>query len=143
MSLLNLKKFGTLAACVGLLALVAAQGCSSDDTQATPSHAGSGGKSAASGGGEDKGGSGSKAGEGNNGGAAGNPDEATGGVAGEDGEGGMGGEPSVDPSCVGKDGCYSCEPKTNTQFLNACVEGGCPATFDNSKLTKLNLVGTL
>lgn len=143
MSLLNLKKFGTLAACVGLLALVAAQGCSSDDKQATPSHAGSGGKSAASGGSEDKGGSGSKAGEGNNGGAAGNPDEATGGVAGEDGEGGMGGEPSVDPSCVGKDGCYSCEPKTNTQFLNACVEGGCPANFDNSKLTKLNLVGTL
>ena len=139
MSLLNLKKFGFLAASVGLFALVAAQGCSSDDTQASP---GSGGKSSAGSAGSDKAGSGPKAGS-SNGGSAGTTDEPTAGAAGEDGEGGEGGEAPVDPGCIGEDDCYKCEPKTNSQLLNACVEGGCPATFDNNTLSKLNLVGTL
>jgi hypothetical protein len=139
MSLLNLKKFGFLAASVGLFALIAIQGCSSDDTQATP---GSGGKGSAGSAGSDKAGSGPKAGS-SNGGSAGTTEEPTAGAAGEDGEGGAGGEAPVDPGCLGDDDCYKCEPKTNNQFLNACVEGGCPASFDNSTLSKLNLVGTL
>jgi hypothetical protein len=139
MSLLNLKKFGFWAASVGLFALVAIQGCSSDDTQATP---GSGGKNSTAGS-AGKGGSGPKAGS-SNGGASGSEDQPSdGGSAGEDGQGGEGGEAPVDPGCLGPDDCYKCEPKTNNQFLNACVEGGCPATFDNSTLSKLNLVGTL
>lgn len=143
MSLLNLKKFGSLAACVGLCAFIAVQGCSSDDKQATP---GTGGKSSSAGSaGSNKAGSESKGGSSNNnGGSAGVPDvEETGGVAGEGGAGGEGGEAPVDPGCLGANDCYKCEPKTNSQFLNACVEGGCPASFDNSTLSKLNLVGTL
>jgi hypothetical protein len=141
MSLLNLKKFGFLAASLGLFALGAIQGCSSDDTQATP---GSGGKSSAAGSaGSNKAGSGPKAGS-SNGGSSGEEDQPSeGGTAGETGEGGAGGEAPVDPGCLGDDDCYKCEPKTNNQFLNACVEGGCPASFDNSTLSKLNLVGTL
>src|SRR6185369_633742 len=141
MSLLNLKKFGFLAASVGLLALVAIQGCSSDDTQATP---GSGGKNSTAGSAGSKGGSGPNAGS-SNGGSSGEEDQpmTDGGAAGENGEGGAGGEAPVDPGCLGEDDCYKCEPKTNNQFLNACVEGGCPASFDNSTLSKLNLVGTL
>lgn len=141
MSLLNLKKFGFMAAGVGLFAILAAQGCSSDDPQAAPS-AGAGGKSNTAGAaGSKAGGAGNKAGEANNGGSAGTigPDD----TAGSGGEGGEGGAAPIDPGCIGDDGCYSCPPKTNSQFLNACVEGGCPATFDNSKLTKLGLVGTL
>jgi len=143
MSLLNLKKFGFLVASMGLCALVALQGCSSDDNQATP---GTGGKNSSAGAaGSNKAGSGSKAGSGN-GGSSGQEDEPSeGGAAGGsgEGEGGAGGEASVDPGCLGEDDCYKCEPKTNSQFLNACVEGGCPASFDNSTLPKLNLVGTL
>jgi hypothetical protein len=143
MSLLNLKKFGFMAAGVGLFAIVAAQGCSSDDPQATPS-GGTGGKSNTAGSaGSKSGGAANKAGAENNGGSAGvPPDEETAGSDG-DGDGGEGGAAPIDPGCIGDDGCYSCPPKTNSQFLNACVEGGCPANFDNSKLTKLGLVGTL
>ncbi|HEY0462952.1 MAG TPA: hypothetical protein VGC79_02030 [Polyangiaceae bacterium] len=140
MSLLNLKKFGFMAASVSLLAIVAAQGCSSDDTQATPS-GGSGGKPS-TGGAAGKAGSEDKGGDANNGGTAGVVED-TAGAGGVDAEGGAGGEPPVDPGCIGDDDCYSCPPKTNSQFLNACVEGGCPANFDNSKLSKIDLVGTL
>ncbi|HET7538416.1 MAG TPA: hypothetical protein VFK05_01045 [Polyangiaceae bacterium] len=140
MSFLKLKKFGVLAAGAGLLAVLAMQGCSSDETQAAPS-AGAGGKANAGAAGKLTGGESAKAG---NGGSAGTPDEEPNAGAGNvDGEGGAAGEPAVDPGCIGDDGCYSCAPKTNNQFLNACVEGGCPATFDNSTLSKLNLVGTL
>jgi hypothetical protein len=143
MSLLNLKKFGVLAACVGLFAAIGMQGCSSSDNQATPS-AGSGGKvSNAGSGGKPAAGETSKAGD-SNGGSAGTTDEQpTAGMGPIDGEGGAAGEGSVEPGCIGDNGCYSCTPTTNNQFLNHCVEGGCPATFDNSKLSKLNLVGTL
>lgn len=140
MSLLNLKKFGFMAASVGLLAIVAAQGCSSDDTQAAPS-GGSGGK-ASTGGSAGKPGSAGKGGETENGGSAGVVED-TAGAGGVDAEGGAGGEAPIDPGCIGDDGCYSCTPKTNNQFLNACVEGGWPAKFDNSKLTKIDWVGTL
>ena len=67
-------------------------------------------------------------------------------AAAENNEAGAGGEAGlrpVNPSCVDATGCYSCAPKTNDQFLNQCVAGGCPAHFDNTTLTKLNLVGTL
>jgi hypothetical protein len=141
MSLLNLKMFGFMAVGVGLLSIVSAQGCSSDDPQVEPS-AGSGGKSSTAGAAGSKAGSGSHAGAANNGGSAGSTDE-TAGAAGEEAEGGAAGAATVDPSCIGDDDCYSCAPKNNSQFLNHCVEGGCPATFDNRTLSKLNLVGTL
>ena len=141
MSVYQAKKFGYLAAGAAFLALVVAQGCGDDTAdQATPSggsagasHAGAGGKT--SGGGA--GGKTSGGGSGNVGGEA--PTE--GGAAGDMG---MGGEAGASPvNCDGPAGCYSCTPKTNDQFLNHCVEGGCPATFNNATLTKINLVGTL
>jgi len=147
MSSLNLKKFGVLAGGVGLFAIVLAQGCSSDDPQAGPS-AGAGGRSNTAGvGGKPstaEAGAGAKAGSANNGGGAAGvtEDNTNAGAAGE-AEGGAAGAATVDPSCVGDDGCFSCEPKNNNQFLNHCVEGGCPASFANSTLTKINLVGTL
>jgi hypothetical protein len=51
------------------------------------------------------------------------------------GEAGMGG---VAPDCEDEAdmGCYSCTPKTLTQFLNACPTTGCEP-FDNSALTSI------
>ena len=145
MSFFKAKKLGFLAAGVTALALFAGQGCSSDDdSQAAPS-AGSSGKTGSAG----KSGSGNEAGDTtSNGGTgdtgnSGNEGGAAGAAAGEAGAAGAAGTPPVDPGCLGANDCYSCAPKTNDQFLNACVEGGCPAHFDNGTLTKLNLVGTL
>ena len=145
MSLLKAKKLGLLAASVGLLAMVAAQGCGSSDEQASPTAGSSaGGKSGAGTGGK---GSAGTAGKNSSGGATGGGDVNEGGtgnetsMGGDANEGGMGGEPGT--ACDGPDGCYSCTPTTNKQFLNHCVAGGCPASFDNSTLTKLNKVGTL
>lgn len=136
---LNAKKLSFLALGVTLLA-VALQGCGSDDKQATPSSGGS-----TSGGAVGTAGSTNHAGA-NNGGssndAAGEGPGGAGPGPSEAGAAGMG-EAGAGPECTGPDGCYSCDPKTNNQFLNHCVEGGCPAHFDNSTLAKLNLVGTL
>jgi hypothetical protein len=147
MSLLKAKKLGLLAASVGLLAMVAAQGCGdSSDGQASPTAgAPAGGKSGAGTGGKGSAGSAGKNSSGGKGGdtsEGGSGNETSMGGDSNPGEGGMGGE-GPGPNCDGPDGCYSCTPTTNTQFLNHCVEGGCPATFDNTTLTKLNLVGTL
>ncbi|HEY5372260.1 MAG TPA: hypothetical protein VIK01_01175 [Polyangiaceae bacterium] len=149
MSRFNAKKLGFLAAGITTLALFAAQGCSSsgDDSQATPTagagggHAGSAGKSGAGAGNVgDSGATNNNGGSGN----TGNTDAGAGGTGDvTGGDAGAAGTPPVDPGCVGADGCYSCAPKTSSQFLNACVAGGCPAHFDNTTLTKLNLVGTL
>jgi hypothetical protein len=150
MSLFKAKKLSFLAAGVTVVALFAAQGCgSSDDSQAAPTagaagaHAGSTGKSGAGNG--DSGATNSNGGSGNTG-NTGNTDAGTGGTdnnPGDAGAAGAAGAPVVDPGCVDATGCYSCAPKTNDQFLNQCVAGGCPAHFDNTTLTKLNLVGTL
>ncbi len=142
MSRFEAKKLGYLAAVAGVLTLIAVQGCSSDDTQASPT-AGAGGKLDGGAGGKANGGASGKdsgGGAGNVGGDAGTGAvEETGGTPGEAGAGGEGGA----VNCDGEDGCYSCTPTTNAQLLNHCVPGGCPATFDNSTLTKFNLVGTL
>lgn len=57
----------------------------------------------------------------------------TGGTAGTGGAGGAGGA----SNCTGTDfpNCYSCAPKTNDQYLNACKSGCQP--FDNSTLSEL------
>ena len=152
MSRLNAKKLGFLAAGITTLALFAAQGCSSsDDSQAAPpaagaggGHAGSAGKSGAGAGNSDAGATNNNGGSGN----TGNTGNSEGGVGASDtngdaGAAGEAGSPPVNPSCVDATGCYSCAPKNSNQFLNACVAGGCPAHFDNTTLTKLDLVGTL
>jgi hypothetical protein len=150
MSSFKAKKLSLLAASI-TVALLVAQGCSSsgDDSQAAPTagaagaHAGSTGKSGAGNG--DSGAPTSNGGSGNTG-NTGNIDAGTGGTdnnPGDAGAAGAAGAPVVDPGCVDATGCYSCVPKTNDQFLNQCVAGGCPAHFDNTTLTKLNLVGTL
>jgi hypothetical protein len=150
MSQVKVKRLGYLAAGVALLALFAAQGCGDDNNdQAAPTagaggahnpNAGAGGKAPTSAGAGGKApGNAGAGGKANPGGGAGPIDGA--GAPGEGGEGGEAGSGSE--NCDGPDGCYSCTPKTNTQFLNHCVSGGCPATFDNSTLTKIDLVNTL
>jgi hypothetical protein len=151
MSPFKAKKLGFLAVGITALALFAAQGCSSgDDSQASPpaggaggSHAGATGKSGS--GNSQAGTTNSNGGSGNTG-NTGNDNAGAGGAVDNNDEAGAGGEagaPVVPPGCVDATGCYSCAPQTNDQFLNACVAGGCPAHFDNTTLTKLNLVGTL
>lgn len=155
MSHAKAKKLGYLAAGAAIFALVAAQGCGSDsDTQAKPtagaggahSMAGAGGKADGAGAGGKSNGSAGKTNS--NGGmedTAGAPPSEGGAPDNPHGEGGSGGEAGATgpDNCDGPDGCYSCTPKTNDQLLNHCVPGGCPATFDNSTLSKLNQVGTL
>jgi hypothetical protein len=153
MSLFKAKKLSFLAAGITVVALFAAQGCSSgDDSQAAPPTAGAGGGHAAGStgsSGKSGAGNGESGATGNNGGSGntGNENAGAGGVetnpGGEAGTAGEAGAPPVEPGCVDATGCYSCAPKTNDQFLNQCVAGGCPAHFDNTTLTKLNLVGTL
>jgi hypothetical protein len=146
MSALKVKKLGYLAAATTLLALVVTQGCgSSDDNQAAPmggagktsSTAGAGGKSSSTAG------AGGKAST-----TAGATGKAGGDTTEEGGAGGamdmgMGGEGGAGPDCTDPTGCYSCAPTTNIEFLNHCVEGGCPAHFDNGTLTQIAQVGTL
>lgn len=55
------------------------------------------------------------------------------------GGGGTGGAP---PNCDGPNGCYSCPPKTGTQFLNACTGSQC-SPFDNVARLPLYNNGTL
>jgi hypothetical protein len=142
MSRSNAKKLGYLAAGAAILTLFAAQGCSDSNDQVKPTAgagptAGEGGKANAGAGGKTSGAG--KGGADETGGSA--PSE--GGAAGEPSEGGMGGEAGAGQNCDGPKGCYSCTPTTNDQLLNHCIPGGCPATFDNSTLSKLNLVGSL
>jgi hypothetical protein len=161
MSHAKAKKLGYLAAGAAILALFAAQGCGSDDnTQAKPtagaggahSMAGAGGKANGAGAGGKANGTAGKTsgngGDGENGGTdemGGAPPSDGGAPTNPPGDGGSGGEAGATGpvTCEGDDGCYSCTPKTNEQLLNHCVPGGCPATFDNSKLSQLNKVGTL
>jgi hypothetical protein len=146
MSRSNAKKLGYMAAGAALLALFAAQGCGSDsDEQVKPTAGAAGAHSTAGAGGKTTAGAGGKT---STTAGKGGADE-TGGTAPSDGgapdmpgEGGAGGEGGA-VDCGGGDECYSCTPTTNDQLLNHCVPGGCPATFNNKTLTKLNLVGTL
>jgi hypothetical protein len=160
MSVFKAKKYGYLAAVLTALVMVAAQGCSdSTGDQAAPSGgapgAGSGGSSGkgsgASGKGNTNGGATSKAGATSNGGETSNGGAAVSdsGAGGEPnviidmgGAGGEAGTPNA-PDCRDSSGCYSCTPTTNEQFLNHCIADGCPASFDNSTLAKLDKVGTL
>jgi hypothetical protein len=145
MSAFKVKKLGYMAAASALLALFAAQGCGDDNKeQAGPSggkansSGGAGGKTSAGAGGK-TGGAGAPGAAGTTpieeGGAAGTMDQPM-GMGGEGGEGGA-------QDCSGPEGCYACQPTTNKQFLNHCVEDGCPATFDNTTLSNLDKVGTL
>src|SRR5262245_48188727 len=90
---------------------------------------GSGGKGSTAG----KGGAGGRGGSGGSGGKGGSssPEGGTGGTAGSGGKGGGGSD-----GCKGDKCCYSCEPKTYEQHLNACTDAVCNA-YDNSKLKKL------
>jgi hypothetical protein len=36
----------------------------------------------------------------------------------------------VDPTCVGPEACFKCEPQALSEFLNACTDGTC-TKFDN------------
>ncbi|HTA89565.1 MAG TPA: hypothetical protein VK745_08315 [Polyangiaceae bacterium] len=125
MSLLKSKKLGFSALTLVVLALAAAQGCSSSDDsgQATPTAGTSSGGASASAGTSStagKGGSGT-AGTGTGGSSA--AGTGAGGSAGSTtmGEAGEGGA----ADCSGPDGCYNCAPTNDTQFLNHCVAGGC------------------
>jgi len=148
MSFLNKHKLGLFFAGAAIATIFAVQGCSSSDDSAqnTPSggkanNGGSGGASAAGKGGTSSG----TAGKTGTGGSGNSGNEAGGGnTPGAGGEGGdMGGGEAGAGACDGPNGCYSCTPTNSTQFANHCVTGGCPATFDNTTLSKLNLVGTL
>ncbi len=110
----------------GALALTTACGSSNNNPSPNPT-GGSGGTGT---GGTGTGGTGT--GGTGTGGTAGT---GTGGTAGT-GTGGTGGT-AGSGNCTGTDfpNCYSCAPKTNDQYLNAC-KGGCQP-FDNSTLSEL------
>jgi hypothetical protein len=121
-----------------MLAGFGLQACGDDDSGPTPSD--NGGDSGSSKGGKDGGGGGTGGKTTKNDGGGGSSGK---GSAGKDGggkdaapadggvtDGGGGGD------CMGKDGCYSCEPKTNDQILNHCTEATCQG-FDNSTLMAL------
>ena len=149
MSVFKAKKLGSLIVGASLLALFAVQGCGdSSDDQATPTAgSSSGGKSGAGTGGKNSAGTAGKNSTAGKGGA----DNGEGGTGNTGNEPGMGGDVGMGGdmgdggavNCDGPNGCYSCTPTTDSQLQNHCVEGGCPAHFDNTTLTKLNLVGTL
>lgn len=143
MSAFKVKKLGYLAALTAVLGLVMVQGCSSDDDQVTPM--GGAGKSSAGAGAGGKSGTAGAAGKASAGetDTAGSPPIEEGGAGGMPDDMGMAGEGGAPADCTDKTGCFSCTPTKNIEFLNQCVEGGCPAHFDNSTLTKLDLVGTL
>jgi hypothetical protein len=128
-------------ACVAAFAVA----CGDDDDSSNP---------APSGGSKATGGTSSTAGKTNTGGTtstagktatAGDGNVQTGGGgAGQAGEGSDAGAGGVPASCTDDAdmGCYSCKPKTLTQFLNACPTTGCEP-FDNTTLTSLPASGTL
>ena len=144
MSLIKANQLGFLAG-LTVLALGLAQGCSSgDDSQAMPPAAGAGGKSGGAGSsGKSGSGNGNAPGAGGEAGAPVSPSGGDSGAAGAPPAGGDSGAAGASPAnCDGPDGCYSCTPTTPDQFANHCVTGGCPAHFDNTKLSKLALVGS-
>jgi hypothetical protein len=122
-----------LVALAGVMALAVA--CGDDDSSGNP--APNGGSKAmggsTSGGKTSTGGKTGTAGKTSTTAGAGN-EPATGGAGGveEPGTGGAGGA----PDCTDEtdNGCFSCKPKTLTDFLNACPTTGCEK-FDNTALT--------
>ena len=72
-------------------------------------------------------------GAGGAGGGSSSSSSATG--TGGDGSGGA-------ANCDGPNGCYSCPPKTGSQFLNACTSTQC-SPFDNGKRLPLYNNGNL
>jgi hypothetical protein len=119
-------------ATLGILTVAAA--CSSDNTGSpTP-----GGGSKATGGSGGTSSTGGKTGTAGKSSAAGAGNSPAMGGSGTDmaGAAGVGGAPG--PGCNDSTdmGCYSCKPKTLTQFLNACPTSGCEP-FDNGKLTSI------
>ncbi|MBX3225863.1 MAG: hypothetical protein KIT84_30200 [Labilithrix sp.] len=46
----------------------------------------------------------------------------------------------VDPSCLGAEGCFTCEPTRTIDLLNACTDGQC-APFDNAARLPLFVPG--
>jgi hypothetical protein len=132
---------------LGMTVLLCSIACGSDKREAAPpdsvSHAGKGGSEAKAGtgaSGSGKAGSGGKAGAGGKAGSGGSATAGHGAGAG----GGAAGEAGKDPatSCDGKDGCYSCEPKEQTHYLNQCSDSQCEG-FDNEKRLPLYNHGDL
>jgi len=113
------RHFSWIAVALFGSALALTTACGSSDNNPSPSNP--------------TGGSGGTAGSGT-GGTGGMSTGGTGGMAtgGTGGTAGTGGG-----NCTGTDfpNCYSCAPKTNDQYLNAC-KSGCQA-FDNSTLSEL------
>ncbi len=129
---LSSKKLGLSALGVFVLALAVVQGCSSSDdsSQAQPTAGTNSGGTKANGGSGGASTGGTKA----NGGSSAGGTTTQGGSGGQAGsgtpdEGGAGGEGGA-VDCNGPDGCYNCAPKTDTQFLNHCVAGGCQPAQD-------------
>ncbi|AKT40099.1 hypothetical protein [Chondromyces crocatus] len=60
------------------------------------------------------------------------------GTGGGGGVGGAGGAGGVDPACLGPDGCYACDPATDTQFHNACTDAQCSPFDDTARLPLFN-----
>ena len=132
MSLLKSKKLGFSALTLVVLALAAAQGCSSsgDDSQAAPTAGtSSGGASGHAGTGSTSAGTGGSSTAGTGTGGSSTAGTGAGGTAGSTttmGEAGAGGA----ADCDGPDGCYNCAPTVDAQFLNHCVAGGCQPAQD-------------
>lgn len=60
---------------------------------------------------------------------------------GPDGAASSGGlDAAVDPACKGANGCYTCEPKNELDFLNACTDSQC-TPFDNAARLPLYMAG--
>lgn len=118
--------------------LAFAVACGDDDDGGNPAPNG-GTKNTGGSAGKSSGGSSGSAGKANNNGGAGN-DTSDAGDGNQPDAGGQGGTSAggAPADCVDEDdmGCYSCAPKTNAQFYNACPTSGCEP-FDNSKLTAI------
>jgi hypothetical protein len=144
---LRMKKWTWLS--LGMTALLWSVACGSDKSEAAPpdiaGRAGKGGSEAKAGTGastSDKAGSGGKAGGSDHAGSGNSVNAGHGaGAGGAAGEAGAAGKDAA-ASCDGKDGCYSCEPKEQTQYLNQCSDSQCEG-FDNEKRLPLYNHGDL
>jgi hypothetical protein len=75
------------------------------------------------------------------GGAGGSSGSGGGGTGGQSGSGGNGGNGGSDPCHA--TGCFSCVPKSYSEFLNACTTAKCVAFDDATRLPLLEMDGSL
>ena len=102
--------FATVALAAAGFAMPACGG-GGNPTPPTTSSSGSGTTSSSSGGGD--------------GGAGGGTTSSTGGTGGA-------------PNCDGPNGCFSCPPTKNVEFLNACTDAQCSPFDDKARLPLYN-----